>query len=768
MKYFFIVILSVCCCLIGYSQNDQLWKGYFSYTSIKDLATSANRIYAGSENSIFSKNSATNEIKTVNTIDGLPSETISSIYHTNASNKTLIGYETGLMVVINDSDGSILKVVDILNKQLPPNIKKINHFMEFEGIVYISCDFGIVQYNLSTLQFGDTYFIGDGGTEIAISQTAVFDGKIFAATRDFGIRRADLTNPNLNDFSQWTTISGNGWAGIEAFGNDLFMVTNTGELKRYAGGGFSNIALLPEAPKDLRSSGGKLLVTTAGHVFIYNENYALERDLQSAEIQTANVRFTSAAIVGNTLYIGTESNGVYATGVTAGAVFQNITPNGPVRNNIFAITATSENLWAAYGDYTVDYNPYPLDYYGVSKLSPNGWLNIPYQTIRDAVGQEVASLVRITANPSDENQVYFSSFHSGLLKFQNDEPVALFNQTNTNNGPEGPPGDPTYRVDGTAFDKSGNLWVTNSIVRNGLKVLRAGGGWQSFDLQGLYDNVGKFNIGRLTIDKNGTKWMPTRDDGLVAYNENGNIGKSIKSGADAGNLPIDNVRVATVDNRNQLWIGTTTGLRVLSSVDSFSADTQMTTRPIVIQEFVDGQPVNIELMSGQFITDIVIDGGNNKWIGTADAGVFHFSSNGEEVLHIFNSSNSPLPSNSINDIEINKATGEVFFATTKGLVSYKGTAISASDDLKNVLVYPNPVRPEYDGTVKITGLTDKATIKITDIEGSLVYEVVSEGGSIEWDTRAFGKYRVASGVYMIFVSSQDGMLTTVKKVMIVR
>ncbi|AWI24955.1 type IX secretion system anionic LPS delivery protein PorZ [Flavobacterium pallidum] len=768
MKYFFILTFSVFFTTFGFAQNDQLWKGYFSYTSIKDLASSPNRIYAASENSIFSKNIATNELKTVNTIDGLPSENISGIYHTNTFNKTLIGYESGLMVVINDADGSILKVVDILNKQLPPNIKKINHFMEFESIVYISCDFGIVQYNLSTLQFGDTYFIGDNGTEIIISQTAVFDGKIYAATRDYGIRRADINNPNLNDFSQWTTITGNGWAGIEAFGDDLFMVTNTGELKRYQNGAFSNIAILPEPPKDMRSEGSRLLVTTATHVFIYNENYALERNLQAVEIDVVNLRFTCAAIVGNGLYLGTESNGVYATGFTAGGAFQNVTPNGPVRNNIFAITATTENLWAAYGDYTADYNPYPLDYYGVSKFSPNGWLNIPYETIHDAIGRDVVSMVRVTANPADENQVFFSSFHSGLLKFQNDEPVALYNQTNTTNGPEGPPGDATYRVDGAAFDQSGNLWVTNSIVRNGLKVLRAGGGWQSFDLQGLYDNVLKLNIGRLVIDKNGTKWMPTRDDGLIAFNENGNIGKSIKSGPDTGNLPIDNVRVATIDNRNQLWIGTTTGLRVLSSVDSFSGDTQMTTRPIVIQEIIDGQPVNIELMSGQFITDIVVDGGNNKWIGTADAGVFHFSSNGEDVLHIFNSSNSPLPSNSINDIEINKTTGEVFFATSKGLVSYKGTAISASDDLKNVLVYPNPVRPEYTGTVKITGLTDKATIKITDIEGSLVYEVVSEGGSIEWDTRAFGKYNVASGVYMIFISTQDGMLTTVKKVMIVR
>jgi hypothetical protein len=110
----------------------------------------------------------------------------------------------------------------------------------------------------------------------------------------------------------------------------------------------------------------------------------------------------------------------------------------------------------------------------------------------------------------------------------------------------------------------------------------------------------------------------------------------------------------------------------------------------------------------------------------------------------------------------------VFFATITGLVSFKGTAIKASDNLENVVVFPNPVRPGFDGTVKITGLLNKANIKIADIEGNLVHEVIAEGGSIEWDTTAFGKYKVASGVYMIFISAQDGIETKVKKVMIIR
>ena len=124
------------------------------------------------------------------------------------------------MIVINEADGSMLNIVDIINKQLPSNIKKINHFMEFGGIVYVSCDFGIVQFNLATMLFGDTYFIGNNGAEISVTQTAVFNGFIYAATID-GVRKADITNKNLIDFNQWTQIAAGSWSSIEAFGTEL-------------------------------------------------------------------------------------------------------------------------------------------------------------------------------------------------------------------------------------------------------------------------------------------------------------------------------------------------------------------------------------------------------------------------------------------------------------------------------------------------------------------------------------------------------------------
>jgi hypothetical protein len=746
----------------GFAQNNLLWKGYFSFNSIKDISTSPTTFFAASENALFSKNINTGQIKTTNTVDGLSGQTITSLYYSVVSNKTIVGYENGLMVVINEKDGSMLNVVDIISKQLPSNLKKINHFMEYNGIVYISCDFGIVQFNLATMLFGDTYFIGVNGAETSITQTTVFNGFIYASSTN-GIRKADISNKNLVDFNQWSLINSGNWSSVESFNTELLAIDSSGYIHRYNSNlnTFIGYSQLPQASTDMRAKSDYLVITTLNTIYVYNPQLALVRQITSTQIPVSTIGFSCATSVGDKIYIGTQENGIYTTTISTNTTFENILPSGPSRNNIFSMQATSNALWTVYGEYTGGYNPYPLNNYGISKYNEKNWLNIPFEKVLNA-----KSIVRVMVNPINEDQVYFSSYYSGLLKVENNISTLLYNQNNS------PLEDITFiagyrndvRINGGAFDKSGNLWMNNSLVVNGLKVLRSNGQWQSYSLSGVIEKYTNTSFGRLVIDKNNTKWWCTNFEGLIGYNEANNKFKKINFGADLGNLPSFDVRAVTADNNNQLWIGTAKGLRVLSNVGSFLADDQMTTKSIIILE--DG--LAQELLYEQFITDIAVDGANNKWIGTADSGVFLVSSNGQETKYHFTTSNSPLPSNTINDIEINSITGEVFIATLKGMVSFKGTATSANDDLNNVYIYPNPVRPEFSGTVKIAGLLDKATVKITDIEGNLVYETTAEGGTIEWDTTVFGKYKVASGVYMVFISSKDGIETKVKKVMIIR
>ena len=759
---YFLVLLFL---QLGFAQNKFSWQGYFSYNEIKAVSESSNTLYVASENALFSKNTSTNEIKTTNTIDGLSGQTISAVYHSVKFNKTVVGYENGLIIVINESDGKMLNVVDIISKQLPSELKRVNHFMEFDGIAYISCDFGIVQFNLATMQFGDTYFIGDNGAEIKVKQTALFNGFIYAATNT-GIRRALITNKNLIDFNQWKTIVGGSWVSATTFGTDLFAINALGNIHKYNVGldSFVNSIQLSQSSSDARSIAGYMIVTTSSSIYIYNTQMAL-RQINATQISEITTTFTCATIIGDTVFIGTKENGMITISLSATAQFENITPIGPLRNNVFSITASSKALWAVYGLYPSNYNPYESpqggpSLYGISKLDYTTWLNIPASQVLGA-----RALSNIAINPKNNDEVYISSFFSGLLKVEKDVPTKLLTPLNT--APNGlqsievanNPND--IRVNNVIFDKEGNLWLTNSLVERALKVLRANGQWQSISLASVLPELTAF--GGLEIDNYNTKWVASRK-GVVGYNEKGGVLKVITEGSDKGNLPSPDVRSIAVDNKNQLWIGTNKGLRVLSNVGNYQTEGQMTANPIIILDDNLAQ----ELLYEQFITDIAVDGANNKWIGTADSGLFLVSPNGQETKYHFTISNSPLPSNNINDIDINSATGEVFIATNKGLISFKGTATSANEDLNNVYVYPNPVRPEFQGTVKIAGLLNNATIKITDIGGNLVYETTSQGGTIEWDTTAFGKYKVASGVYMIFISAEDGVETKVKKVMIIR
>ncbi|MBE8727337.1 two-component regulator propeller domain-containing protein [Flavobacterium hungaricum] len=751
----FLMLLQLCS-----AQNNLSWQGYFSFNEIKDISESSASFFAASENALFSKNNTTNILKTTTTVDGLSGQTISAVYHSEAFKKTIVGYENGLMILVNETDGSILKVVDIINKQLSSSIKKINHFMEHNGLLYVSCDFGIVQFNLNTSKFGDTYFIGDNGAETSVRQTAFFNGYIFAATAN-GLRRADSTNANLIDFNQWPVVNAGDWSSVETLDTELVAVNNSGYVHRYNSSVFVGFVQLPQPAVDLKARNHNLYITTANTVYVYNNQLILNRQISDSQVSDNTISFTCATAVGNQIYIGTKDKGLFSSNLNGSAAFENSTPFGPLRNNIFSLDVTPNVLWAVYGDYDTYYNPYALDSYGISRFNTSGWLNIPYSEVYDA-----QSITKIIVNPSNEKQVYASSFFSGLLRIENEVPNFLYNEKNSGLETltyEGP----SYidvRINGTAFDKSGNLWVTNSRIKNGLKVLRTNGQWGSYATSSVLSNAENTSYANLVIDQNNVKWIATSNEGVLGFSENGNVFKKITSGSDAGNLPTADVRTIALDAKNQLWIGTDKGLRVLSNVSSFQSDNQLKANPIIIME----DDVAQELMYEQFITSIAVDGANNKWIGTADSGVFMVSANGQETKYHFTINNSPLPSNTVNDIKINSKTGEVFIATTKGMISFKGIATGANEDLNNVYVYPNPVRPSYTGTVKVAGLIDKANVKITDIEGNLVYEITASGGTIEWDTTAFGKYKVASGVYMVFISAQDGGETKVKKVMIIR
>jgi hypothetical protein len=141
------------------------------------------------------------------------------------------------------------------------------------------------------------------------------------------------------------------------------------------------------------------------------------------------------------------------------------------------------------------------------------------------------------------------------------------------------------------------------------------------------------------------------------------------------------------------------------------------------------------------------------------------SADGITEIYHFNQDNSPLLSDRVSAIGINNTNGEVFFTTDNGLCSFKGDATKGGEKNEKVLVYPNPVPHNFAGTIAIRGLVDNAFVKITDINGQLIYSTKALGGQAIWDGKNLKGEKTATGVYLVFSTNDLGTETTVAKIL---
>jgi hypothetical protein len=214
-----------------------------------------------------------------------------------------------------------------------------------------------------------------------------------------------------------------------------------------------------------------------------------------------------------------------------------------------------------------------------------------------------------------------------------------------------------------------------------------------------------------------------------------------------------------------MWIGTSAGLSIFSSPENVfngKESGSFDSRQIVIKTGL----VYSNFLGGENINCITIDGANRKWIGTNN-GAWLVSSDGYTVIHNFTVKNSSLLDNNVLSIGIDNNTGEVFFGTLKGMVSFKGDATESSVDFGKIEIYPNPIKPNFIGDISIKGLAENVNVKITDIAGNLVAETTSNGGFASWNGKNFSGSKVATGVYLVFAANKDGSKSIVGKLLFV-
>jgi len=569
MKQLISIILFLQSFLISAQNFENTWSGFFSYVSVKGISQGNDKIYAAAENAIFTYDLSTEELSTISTINGLSGGLITAIYFSENFDLLVIGYENGLIEIVIDGEDDVLSVVDILDKQtIPPNQKQINHFYEYNGSIYISTMFGISVYSLTALEFGDTYFIGNLGAQINITQTTVIEDLIYASTSSNGIRKAFVDDDNLIDFEQWTTVTGGGFKGIQTLDAELYTVRNDNKILRLNPGvGFEIVSSFISEVVDFNVHASILTITTEKSIHAYSEGFVLQSEINS--LPAFDFQLQSGLTFNETFFLGTLEQGMLMALFRTNQAEQ-LLPDGPILNHPFAIDASPGQLWVAFGEIDLFFNPFPLSRFGISNLKGGEWLNINYEDLTDELAvEDVNDLSYVTINPDNPNEVFMSSFQKGLLKIDDQIPAILFNETNSPLNIPNENEDLGIRIFGSDFDREGNLWFVQSRIDDGLIRRTPGGQFQLIDISSIIEAESESALSEIKVSREGYAFFGAVDSGLIGHNPNTNKFNKLGEELGNGNLPSNNIRALKFDSQNRLWIGTLKGLRVLYAVGGF-------------------------------------------------------------------------------------------------------------------------------------------------------------------------------------------------------
>lgn len=505
-------------------------------------------------------------------------------------------------------------------------------------------------------------------------------------------------------------------------------------------------------------------------------------------------------IEGNYIYAASQNNGLYRALLTANlldrsnwtqvgnyvarshtmdadllAQAKRLSPGGPKRNTFIWTDFRNNRLYTT-GGY---YDPIADNWENpgiVQVLQGDDW-DFFEDDFSARTGYAYLGTKAVAVDPRNSNHVFVGA-RTGLYEFLSGKMVAFYNKDNSilqsamDDGRE--LGNDYVLVNGLAYDREGNLWVLNNQTKKeNLIRMSKDGQMTSFSKAELMkDGVGLSGLSQMRLDSRNLLWFCNDhwiQPGLFSYDpKNDKLNAYTRFINDDGsNVDITAVHCWAEDLDNNIWIGTTAGPLLLQRSQMNKQDSYRFVQVKVPRN--DGTNLADYLLAGLEITAMAVDGGGRKWFGTKGNGVYLISADNMMQLKHFITTNSNLLSNNIQSISINHATGEVFFATDKGLCSYMSDATKAVDspDDNSTYAYPNPVKPGYTGPITIVGLSLNADVKIVTTNGVLVAEGTSNGGTFVWDGKDKNGKRVASGVYMVQSADENGDNGTVCKVAVV-
>jgi len=728
------------------------WTSHMSYKVGSSATTDGNLIYCGTTTGLFTYNTSDNSISTYSTTNILNDVDIQKMMYSTEFATLIIVYENGNIDLISNGETTNIPFI----KQSSEIQKTVNEIKLKKNIAYLSFGFGIVLLDIQKKEIADTYRFNENGQEIIVYSTDILENTIFAATEN-GLFSASLST-NLLDFGAWSKNQFQDGITIQKLflaENKLVLITKKAGLDSAFIKENNTYRFLPNlSVSDLKAT----LKTKSGYIVFGQNNYnLLDSSFNLLNTFTGNYGNIQDAIsVNGFIYLINTFNPLMIIDINEGVIVGNVKPSGPFEEDIFDLKSTNGKLWAVSGSHDFTYAN-AFKFVRIYTYEDGRWKN--YLQFSEPSLKVVFDVVSVTVDPNNKNRVFMGSWGRGLITFEEETPFKIYNQTNSSlKLREALASDNWVGVGETALDQSGNLWVTNTYNVNALSVLKSDGSWKSFNFSEEIPND-ETAIFDIIVDQNGYKWLTLpRKNEIIVFDDNGTIDNTsddrvVKLSPEEGNGNIPGARGIKIemDQNGLIWIGTSDGISVHNNPSNVFEQGSRDFDRII---FFDGENNEIVLQNTT-IKDIAIDGENRKWVGTENSGVFLLSADAKETLFEFNEDNSPLYSNSINAIDVDNTTGEVFISTSKGLISYRGSAVEGKENFTEFKVFPNPIRPNYNGPITLSGLMDNSTVKITDINGKLVQEFRSSGGQVLWDGKTMKGEKPFSGIYLVFNSAEN-------------
>ncbi len=780
---FFLLLLSF---LIGGDGICQLaigqWRDHLSYKKGISITQSESMIYCATESGIFQLEKYDYSIDRLSKISGLSDVGVNTLRYNFYNSTLLIAYKNANVDLIKNN---IIYNIPDIKRTIITAKKTINNIHFRNQLAYLACGFGIVVLDMDKKEIKDTYYIGNNSGYINVRDITSDANYLYAAT-DSGVYRASWSSSNLADFNSWNKLAGipkgsynsiiifngNVYTNYSsAIGNNdtIYAYNDTNWYKPIADSEYNNVRL-----SKMEVYNNELVVAFNSNVDFFDANGIRLRRIHGGVVTPFHEIQPRQAIVDNgspsTTWIADNVNGVTKNyNIWRMAYFL---PNGPNASIVYDMKFADEDLWVTPGDRGATWIG-TYNYAEAYKFSKENWASVT-GTVRGGTFiipalDSMRDVVSIAIDPADKEHIYLGTLGNGVVEIKNGALVNIWNKSNSALQSRADAAVNWIGIFGMTYDQTGNLWITNCYANNPLVVRKSDGTWQSFNFNIL--NLGNApTVGQIIINQYNQKWMVLpRGVGILVFDENGTWATSddkkkfLTSGSGKGNLPSNEVVCLAEDNDGAIWVGTDKGIAVFFCPDQVFSSSGCEAQQIFIEQ--DGNTQI--LLETEIVTAIAVDGANRKWIGTQNSGVYLMSADGTKQIQHFTVDNSPILSNEIRSIAINPKTGEVFFGTVDGIISYRNDATAGLTDFTDVYVFPNPVQPGYDGPIAITGLIENAIVKITDISGTLVYQTKALGGQAIWYGKNFKGEKVRSGVYMAFCSNEDGSKTYIAKILLV-